>query len=263
MIPEEKVAEMHKLYPYLCVYAKKWLQIYVRTFMRTKQFPSCYLSDIDLTSFGFGKWTLVAIAESKSNIRKGIATFRAFQTFHVSHAKNPLNNGTGIYELVADDYGNIRCHEFTPHYFNRLRERHIAPKGIVQPTFSELVRRMICEQWSSMDQTIKGFRYKQDESGRYALVEDHDIDRKDGFDNLVSYHRDGLSMGVSGANRNYFLFLTYVSNELLYPNQVEEQKRLLSELSEYDLEQRYNPFATLSRKEWRPIKIIEKDNQKK
>ncbi len=255
MTPEEKVGEMHKVLPHLYKHANVWLHRNMQRFIRTKVFPACYTSDFDLTQEGLGKWTLATIAESKSNMRKGVATFRCYQTYHVSHAKNPLNNGTGIYELVANDMGDVSCHEFTPHYFNRLRERLIAPKGIDQPPFSELVRRMECEHWSSMDATIKGFRYKKDETGKYALVEDHDIDRQPGFDNLVTYHRDGISMGVSGVRRLYFLFLTYVSNNLLYPDQVAEQKRNLMELRGYELEQRYNPFATLNRKAWMTRKL--------
>lgn len=248
MTPEEKVAEMHKVLPYLSIYSHKWIDIHMRTFLRTKRFPACYTSDFDLTTAGLGRWTLVAVAESRSNVRKGVATFRAYQTYHVSHAKNPLNNGTGIYELVANDDGKVSCHEFTPHYFNRLRSRYIEPKGIVQPSFSELVRRMECDHWSSMDVTFKGFRYKMDATGKYTLVEDHEIDRQPGFDNLVTYHSDGISMGVSGAGRLYFLFLTYVPNDLLYPDQVEQQKQCLMELRGHEGEQRYNPFATFDRK---------------
>ena len=248
MTPEEKVGEMHKVLPHLYQHAGTWIRRNMQMFVRTKKFPACYASDFDLTPAGLGRWTMTAVAESKSNVRKGVATFRAYQTYHVSHAKNPLNNGTGIYELVANDDGDVSCHEFTPHYFNRFRERYISPKGIVQPSFSELVRRMECDHWSSMDQTIKGFRYKRDGTGMYALVEDHEIDRQEGFDNLVTYHRDGISMGVSGAGRLYFLFLTYVPNGLLYPDQVEEQKRNLMELRGHELEQRYNPFASFDRK---------------
>lgn len=252
MTPEEKVKQMQNLFPYIHVHADEWLRCYNHTFFRTKRFPACYSSEVDFSEVGMGKWTMHVIAESKSNLKKGVATIRMYQTYYVTHAKEQSNNGTGIYELVANDDMDVSCHEYTPHYFNRLRQRMIAPRGIVQPSFPELVRRMTCDHWSSMDETITGFRYKKDETGKYALVEDHNDDRQEGYDNLVSYHPDGISLGVSAARRRYFLYLSYVSNDLLYPGQVEKQKKRLQELLGHQYELRNNPFATFSRKAWEP-----------
>ena len=250
MTPEEKIRQMRNILPVIITHANKWLHNNIHSFLHVKRFPSCFLVDADCSPEGMGKWVLEIIVESKSNLRKHIVTVRAYQTYHVTHSKEQSNNGIGIYELVADDTSDISCHEYTPHYFNRLRERMIEPKGISQPSFKELVRRMTCDHWSSMDETIKGFCFRKDETGRYALIEDHSDDRKENSDNLVSYHPDGISLGVSAAKRKYLLFLTYVPNDMLYPEQIGKQKERLKELLGHRYELRQNPYAKFVRKEW-------------
>ena len=239
---EEKFREIKSCYRPMIEFAQPWILKNNKQFLRTKTFPSCYTHELDLTSQGLGKWTLLFTIESRSLLRKNIVSIQMYQTYHVTHSKNPNNNGVGIYVLQSDDYSHVSCSKYTPHYFNRFRERFIEPKGITQPSFTDLVRRMACEHCWSCDMTIKGFRFKLDENGKYGLVEDHSDDRKEGYDNLVSYHKDGISLGVSGANRDYFLYMTYVPNSMLYPDQIKQQTENLKRARQDEFESRFNPF---------------------
>ena len=250
MTPDEKVRQMEKIKPYILEAGQKWCNRNMKVLLRTKVFPTFYTSDLDLSHISMGKWTLIVIAESKFNIKHGIACIKAYQTYHVPYAKNPSNIGTGIYGFNATDDGVVSCNEFPPHYFNRMRERFVAERKIAQPDFPHLVKMMYGEHFSSMDETITGYKYKKDESGKYVMVVDHDIDRQSGYKNLVTYHKKGISLGVSAADRRYFMFTTYVSNSLLYPNQVEAQKRRMSELLVHQHNLTKNPFAVYDRNEW-------------
>ena len=250
MTPKEKHAQMLRLKDAILGYTQTKTQNpdFFTRFRRVKVFPSFFTEEHEFP--GMGKWTIIYEAESKSYIKKGVICIRAYQKFHVSYAKNPLNIGTGIYLMNADDYGSVQCQEFPPHYFNRLRERLIEPKGIVQPDFPQLVKAMLRLHHSSMDVVVNGFIMKKGEDGMYSLERDHKVDKKEGYDNLISYHRDGISLGVSAENKGYMNFTTFVPNSLLREGQVEMQQRMMKDIGEHELNQRYNPFATHDRREW-------------
>jgi len=239
---DEKLREIKKCYKPMLKFVQSWTVKHNKQFAKTKKFPTCYTHELDLTRIGVGKWVVIFTAENKSNVRKGIVAARMYQTYHVTHSKNPNNNGIGIYMLNCDDYGHVSGMEFTPHYFNRFRERFIEQKGIVQPSFPDLVKRLACEHYYTQDVTMKGYRFCLDENGKYGMVEDHSIDRQEGYDNLASYHKDGISLGVSGADRGYFLYLTYVPSNMLYSEQVEMQQRCIMKMMKEEHESKFDPF---------------------
>ena len=247
MTPEEKVKQMEKLLPFIKEIGFKWIERnFLKTIVKTKYFPTCYTRELDLSSHGMGKWTMVYVAESKSNVRKGIVAIRAYQKFYVSHSKNPSNNGVGIYECLPDDYGHVECVEYSPHYFNRIRERMIEPKGIVQPSFDDLVKRVICDHFYRIDDIVTGGSYEMNDNGFYDWVPNDLYDRKDGFKNLVGYHEDGLTLGVF--TRGYKSFLTYVPNSMLYQKQIDKKSIRMTEIAELKLRLRYNPFYKFEKK---------------
>ena len=105
----------------MLMYAQEWANSNAKKMKRVKVFPYCFVEELDLTHLGFGKWTMLCIIESKSNLKKNVATFRMFQTYHVTHAKDKDNNGVGIYEVVPNDDGFVRCDEYTPHAVQRTK----------------------------------------------------------------------------------------------------------------------------------------------
>lgn len=249
MTPEEKVRECEKMIRPLLEAATGWARKHHAVF-KTKTFPAIYSFEHDFTCMG--RWVVLVIVESRNNLRKGILCVKAYQTFHVSRARDVRNIGLGIWMIDANDNGVVSCHEFPPHYFTRVRERLVAPKGIVQPTFPQLVKIVVREHFDSMDETVKFYTWQKDEKGKYAVVQNNEISRRDGYDNLVTYHKNGISLGLSSANRRYFLFSTFVDNSLLYENQLREQKKRLRELLPYLHAQKNNPFGTSYEKsEWR------------
>lgn len=243
MTPEEKVRQMEKMFPIVRAMGGHWVRNNFRKKIASiKYFPTCYTKEVDLSSHGMGKWTFVYMAESKSNIRKGIVAVMAYQKFHVSHSKNPLNNGTGIYLFVLDGLNEVECAEYPPHYFNRIRERMIGPKGIVQPSFDDLVKRVLCDHYNSINEVMIGGRIKILDDGKYGWIADSSFDRQDGYKNMVEYHGDGISLGIMTIG--YKLFLTYVPNGMLRQEQIDRKDKALEEQRKLSLDRRYNPDAT-------------------
>ena len=249
MTPKEKCEQMVKLAPSILALANRDIDMFVRRLWRAKRFPTFIVTpEIEVT--GMGRWRMVIEGESKSSVKKGVACIKAYQTFHVTHSKNPLNNGTGIYLFNADDYGNVQCQEFPPHYFNRLRERLIEPKGIVQPDFHHLVVEMMRMHGLSMDVVIKGLTVKKGEDGKYDFTRDHSIDRKEGYENFISYHKEGVSLGVASGGKSYCNFTTFVPNGLLREGQAVMQRRMLADIRKHEYRKQGDPFATYDKTEF-------------
>ncbi len=249
MTPEEKVRQCSHLPPLLKASLAKWLKRTERTVFRTKTFPTMYSYEDELT--GMGRWTILVCVQSRKLMRNGVFGIRAYQTYHVTRAKSPENIGMGIFQFDADDASLCSCIEFPPHYFNRVRERLIAPKGIVQPPFPALVKRVIRMHEESMIVTTKGLTMRMFPDGTYGVTKDERYDRQCGYDNLVSYHKEGLSLGVSSAGRRYFHYTTFVDNSLLKDEQREEQRMYLRELLKDNYQMERHPFAPIETKtEW-------------
>ena len=73
--------------------------------------------------------------------------------------------------------------------------------------------------------------------------ENEEYNRQAGFKNLITYSRNGISLGLSGADRRYFNFTTFVSNEMLKDNQVEAQRESLKHQLSYRYKANLDPFA--------------------
>lgn len=239
---------MELLLPHLKTIFYKKSPSAIKGLMKAARYPAFVVTPADIQ--GMGKWHVIIEAESKSSIRKGVACIRAYQTFHVSRAKNQSNNGIGIYLFNADDYGKVQCQEFPPHYFNRLRTRYIAPKGIVQPDFHHLVLEMLRIHHNSMDVVIKGLTLRKDADGMYSMTRDNSIDRQEGYDNMISYHKEGVSLGVSAEGKGYWNFTTFVPNSKLRDGQSAMQQKMMAEIRELELRRQTNPFATFDKKEF-------------
>ena len=240
MTPEEKVRQMEKVKPFLHEAVTAWMNRNQKIVFKTKVFPTFYLFERNFD--GMGKWTVVVEAESKELLKKNIITVKGYQTFIVSHAKQESNNGMGIYLFNALD-NTIMCDEFPPHYFNQFRKRFVEAKGLSQPDFPNLVKMVLREHHDAMDETQTGLKVKLDEDDQLYYEETEEYNRQAGFKNLITYSRNGISLGLSGANRRYFNFTTFVSNEMLKDNQVEAQQLNLKQQLSIRYKTDLNPFA--------------------
>lgn len=251
MTPQEKVEQAKCITEYLSNYPMEKRQYIYKKVAKAKVFPSYYTAEHDIS--GMGKWVIIFEAESKNLIRKGVLTVKAYQKYYIGHSRNPLNNGTGIYLCSGDDSGHITLIEYPPHYFNRIRERYVSPKGIMQPNFDQLVKMVLRMQHLSMDVQISGYEVIRGEDGKYLLVKDESNSRQKGYNNFISYHKEGISLGVSYGNKEYINQTTFVPNSLLHEEQLEKQKEALAELRKHEHTLSTNPFATYSRCKYEPI----------
>lgn len=246
MTPEEKVKQMEKVKPLLLEAATNWMKRNQKIVFKTKVFPTFYM--FERTFEGMGKWTVIVEAESKAVLKKGIISVKGYQTFIVSHAKLESNNGMGIYLFNAHNEEITMCNEFPPHYFNQFRKRFVEAKGLAQPDFPNLVRMVLREHHDAMDGTMTGLKVKLDKDDQLCFEETEEYNRQAGFKNLITYSRNGISLGLSGADRRYFNFTTFVSNEMLKDNQVEAQQECLKEQLSIRYKTDLDPFVPVEKK---------------
>jgi len=241
MTPEEKVAQMQKLKPWLMAMVTDSLRRDSRWVRKAKTFPVMnVLPPIDIT--GMGRWTVIITVGSKGEARKGIASVMAYQKFQVSHGK-PENIGTGIYVFDGNDAGEVFCNEYAPHYFNRFRKREIeARRGIVQPDFDTLVRMVLREDFTGMDYTIRGLLIKENPDGTIDMQRDVEYDRQEGYTNYACYMKHGIGYGLSAANRHYFHFTTFIGLADMKPDQLKVMQEAMAHRRESDFRQQQDPF---------------------
>ena len=241
MTPEEKIRQMEILHPYINALAKRASQKSFDLLKRASRYPAfLFLPEREIT--GMGVWTVVVTVDSKKDAMKGRYTCSAFQTFRVSHSKNPANNGIGIWLCHSQVGMGVWCCEYPPHYFNRVRERLIAIRGIVQPDFRQLLREVFRFHHHSLLVINEGTVIKKGEDGLYDVVKDENLQRRPGYDNMAAFHKEGISLGIS-YDRKYFLYTTFVSNDLLKRTQVEMQKENVRLSNNHDLRMRYDKDA--------------------
>lgn len=243
MTPEEKCIQMTSVADYFYdIPSGKRTQIF-KKLRKLKVFPSYYMEDADIPNMG--KWTIIYQLESKQMSKLGVITMSAYQKYYVTHSNNHTNIGTGVYLCVPNDYGFAECRDISPHYFNRVKERLIEAKGITYPTFQHLVKivhTMIC---SSMNVVIKGISVTVDSDGTYSIEVDNSINKKSDCYNFISYHKEGISLGICTGNENYTNYTTFISNSLLKKDQKILQKEYIRKLQQLDYDRRYNPFASI------------------
>jgi hypothetical protein len=99
------------------------------------------------------------------------------------------------------------------------------------------------EHHDAMDETQTGLKVKLDEDDQLYYEETEEYNRQAGFKNLITYSRNGISLGLSGADRRYFNFTTFVSNEMLKDNQVEAQQHILKQQLSIRYKTDLDPFA--------------------
>ena len=233
--------QMEKVKPFLHEAAVAWMNRNQKIVFKTKVFPTFYLFERNFD--GMGKWTVIVETESKALLKKGIINVMGYQTFIVSHAKLESNNGMGIYLFNVHNEEIIMCNEFPPHYFNQFRKRFVEARGLSQPDFPNLVKMVLREHHDAMDETMTGLKVKLDEDDQLYYEETEEYNRQAGFKNLITYSRNGISLGLSGADRRYFNFTTFVSNEMLKDNQVEAQQHNLKEQLSIRYKTDLDPFA--------------------
>ena len=248
MTPQEKLAQMNKLFPFVNAITKRLPEARFKTLKRASRFPAfLFVKDNDIS--GMGKWTIVVVADSKSDACKGRYACLAFQTFFVRHSKNPSNNGTGVYLLHHQQSVGAWCCEIPPHYFNRVRERLIKPKGIVQPDFDGLMREVLRMHHHCMHVIHEGTVIEKGEDGKYDVVKTKENTRVEGYDNFASYHDGGISLGLS-VDRRYFLYTTFVSNDLLRNGQQAFQEQYIREAKDHELRLRTDPKDIFMKEEF-------------
>ena len=235
MNDKEKYDSLKSFLPIMKKYGETWISNRKnrKSFLRVKKYPSSFSSEMDLTNYGLGKWTLVVMCESKEYKIRGIVTLFAYQKFTTQHTKKETNAGTGIYVFSGYDSGGYAFDEISPHYINRIMERcDFYSCGKKQPNFDTLIIRILNDLQVEQNNAIiySSVDLKLGEFSDFVVKKTEDTDRQDGYKNLVVYHEHGLSLGLESIDTNYRIFLTYVPNNMLTEEQIKQKNTQFSVL---------------------------------
>ena len=228
MTEREKIEALKPFREKMIEYSYKWMQNKKnrKAFFKCRKYPYCFSEKMDLTYCGLGKWTLLLMCEKKEYQKRGILTMFAYQKFTTEHTDKETNAGTGIYLYRGSDDGSYGLDEYSPHYFNRIRERcDFYTFGKQQPNFDTLIKRVICDQqvedvWNKNAFKTTSINVTEDMFADFKIEKIEDTDRRKGFKNLSVYQKHGISLGLESINTPYRLFLTYVPNDSLRKEQI-------------------------------------------
>lgn len=212
---EEKYAIALDVFPILYKRFNNLCERSERTAKKSKTYP--YYAEMETTVAGSGKWIVFAVFVNKPMASRGMYfQFHAFQTYEMRHARNPMNNGLGLFYMTALGVElDVQISEFPPHLINRMIER--LPDV---PLFSMNVSRLC------------GFILKENLQGSLTITRDNKTMKcgdKDVPTTVIST-RYGQFLGIFPME-NYICNLTFISNREMRLSQhaVNNFNRILSE----------------------------------
>lgn len=200
---EEKYAIALDLFPTLYKRFNNLCDRSERAARKSKTYP--YYAEMETTVAGSGKWIVFAVFMNKPTSSRGMYfQFHAFQTYEIRHARNPMNNGLGLFYMTALGTSlNVQLEEYSPHFINRMIER--LPD--VQ-LFSMNVSRLC------------GFILKENLQGSLTITRDNKTMKcgdKDVPTTVIST-RYGQFLGIL-PTENYICNLTFISNREMHLSQ--------------------------------------------
>lgn len=212
---EEKYAIALDVFPILYKRFNNLCERFERAAKKSKTYP--YYAEMETTVAGSGKWIVFAVFVNKLTASRGMYfQFHAFQTYEMRHARNPMNNGLGLFYMTALGVElDVQISEFPPHLINRMIER--LPDV---PLFSMNVSRLC------------GFILKENLQGSLTITRDNKTMKcgdKDVPTTVIST-RYGQFLGILPME-NYICNLTFISNREMRLSQyaVNNFNRILGE----------------------------------
>lgn len=253
MTPEEKVRQASRLELDIRLAARSWVSHNQRMLKMRQSYPYVHVIKRDFKEMGI--WNIILTFQEKPNFRKGfLFSSNAYQKFYVTKGSKAENIGAGVYFIGGSQPCNgmpgngTTFYEFTPHFFNRYRQRYLAVNDLEDLGFNDLFLKVyndinigISPAPDNLDGDDYGDKWR----------EAFNISRIEGYDNLVMFIRHGLCLGFSTHRGDYQCFLTYIgSNDFFrWQNDCFNVSKQLLDL--YDKMKEYDPYCMVDKERFR------------
>ena len=216
MTPKEKEKEAKLLFDILRRVGDNWIDNNHRLLKKRKTFP--FSQQINKKFVNFGEWNITLTFNSRPKMKRGVTFYlNAWQKFFINRSNKVENIGAGVYLIGGSPGGGVGFSEFTPHFFNRFKERYFQRHNITADFLT-----MVEELKNSISLSLKCNSSKLIErynpcNKKSSLV---DIPHYEGYENFCIFIPQGLCLGIE-KNDNYYCFLTFIGKEELFKNQSE------------------------------------------
>lgn len=257
MTPEEKVRQASRLELDIRFAARSWVEHNQRLLKMRKNFPYVHVIKRDFKDMG--TWNILLSFKEKPNFKKGVLfASNAFQKFYVTKAAKPENLGAGVYFIGGAQIrhgipGNgTTFYEFTPHFFNRYRERFLAVNNMDGMSFNDLFMHVYNDiniGISPDPDMVSGEEFNSKFSKAI------NVPRVAGYDNLVLFIRHGMCLGFSSPKDDYLCYLTYVGRDDFFRWQSDLHKVSTQLLDLYDKLKEYDPYCMVDKERFRQAEI--------
>lgn len=164
-----------------------------------------YYAQMETTLKDSGKWIVFAVFMNKPTSSRGIfLQFHAFQTYEITNAKNPKNNGIGLFHITAHGSQlDVQMAEFPPHLINRMIER-LPEIDILSMNIGQLCKFILKD---NLQDSFSIIRYN-----KMMKCEERDVPT------IVSSTQYGQFLGIMPLE-NFKCNLTFISNKDMYLSQ--------------------------------------------
>lgn len=227
MTPKEKIAQAEKLFGIIDRISDKWVEDNLHSLKKRKLYP--FTQHIKRNFAEFGEWNLSMQFKSRPNIRRGIEySIHSWQRYFVNRSDKVENIGAGLYFVGETTKGGVGFNEFTPHFFNRFKERYFQRQNkqddfntVVEELMKGMEHALICNSPKILEKKLP-------HSKKTKVV---NIPHYEGYDNFAAFIPQGLCLGIQRRNE-YYCFLTFIGEEELFDNQREimtEAEKIMEE----------------------------------
>ena len=136
MRTDDKVRIANTVYKPLFQKAEVYLNWQLKKIVKRARFPFYFCREIEYEDYG--KWIVFLCIPEKPSYKRGYHIMcSCFQPYIIDYAKNPDNNGLGLYMIQGGEtFEDIRIDEFAPHLINRMIQR--ADESLVDLTVAKL-----------------------------------------------------------------------------------------------------------------------------
>lgn len=226
MNDDEKTYEAFRMTTWLCDCMDEWKPKVIERFRKGTKFP--YFQRGKVTDDKGNEWICLFYILTKSQKKKGVFYTVAYTVYDIprKYKENDANCGKGV--LMLDPYAmqrkidgvgiqNAVVTDIVPHAFNRYTQRYLKPIGKENIEFGYKVESML-KRWQWFDISADIFGDKNAEKHMEGNICPYDVIMRGG----------GMLRGQI-VNSMLLRFTTYVSEEMMFDNQVERHDEMVKE----------------------------------
>jgi len=243
MTIEDRCFEACRMYPVLYEFHKEKSKIFHDRLMKKTSAAFPYYNRFTFVDDKRNEWHFVYLCKSKEWRRKSIYFCFAYFIYEIPpmRKENQTNAGKGVISCNPDYLGRYYSNDYmmadedciipfifdiVPHAMNRYNERYLKPKGLDDLDFTKKVEMML-GNWINFDVS----------ADLYGDISTKNNLKENSFPYDITLRNCGTLKGTLYTSCQYIQFYTFISNDIMYQDQIERHKTMTKEY--YQL---YNPL---------------------